>query len=253
MTLTTRHDIITDQPTESAIDDLISKATSEVPLLSSEQVEMLAHLDASAAKEKEIDWRAVDMLDIVGVVAGIKPSAFLNMDGPDAEKIMTKLGLAWHQTIGGGMAISRFDTLADALAARFEHLWDGIGDRDTMHREIGKLLGYPATATEYFIKRSATIDNPIDEQLPMILPEELEGTVRGSFHQFVLSPEAWRDELESHVVPIEAAVKELAPLTYEAFEREVNRERRKQKFRSFIGRKASPRFGGAPIAIRKVK
>ncbi len=161
--------------------------------------------------------------DIVGVLADIKPGSMVKYD-PELLNATTDLNLSfcWFGYDPGSIdrvAISKDPYIAEELAGLFE---DGWRDNDRC-RKIGKLLGYPATATDYYLRRRETLEKGCE--LPMILPKMIEGTVRKAFCQFNLSPEHWPEEVETYVLPLERAVRDLTPETFRIIKEGVNRHR----------------------------
>jgi hypothetical protein len=123
------------------------------------------------------------------------------------------------------MTISKSPLLAQELIYWFVEA-DNSDDR---FRQIGKLLGYPASATDYYLRRRATFKEDTSEPLPMIIPEAIKGTIHEEFCQFILSPEYWREEVEGYVMPLEKAAKELVPNTYRKMDRTVKRQKLTKK------------------------
>lgn len=206
------------------IDEMIDRARADVPeKLNDEQLEAMAAIDSEAIKNSST---RVDTVDVVGVLRGIKPGSLIE-DANNMEDYVRKLGLSCEKIEGKGMmTIAWNDELAKYLADDLSASWGEIlNETPEGNRKIGKLLGYPETATEYYIDRLASFEDPSREDLPMILPEEFDGTVREYFHQFVLSPDNWREETENYIIPLEEATRELAPRSYKQIEQEVERAR----------------------------
>jgi hypothetical protein len=171
-----------------------------------------------------LDWfydgiRLGDTVDIVGVLADVKPASVVSYN-PELLDVLWKLDLStcpfgYEPGLVERMTVSKDQHLAEELADLFVNNYDG----EDRNREIGTLLGYPASATEYFVKRRLTLEK--DSELPMVIPADLTGTVRKEFCQFNLSPENWREEVEKYAVPLEEAVRNLTPETYRRIERGV--------------------------------
>lgn len=237
-------------PLPVSIDELIKQTTREsMPIFTSEQTQAMARLDQATAQNQ---WLTSDVTDIMGVVAGVKPSTLIR-ESDQTVLFAREFGLAHYEVPDRNlMTISRSEDLARALAGAFSDFWAGADDTAT-NQKIGKMLGYPETSTEYFIRRSPTIDMPIDEQLPIIEPVELANTVRQHFHQLILSPDHWREELEVYVIPLEAAVREFAPLTYKQLERHARKTRVAAALGRLIGRQQPTRFNERDIAVTYVE
>ena len=237
-----------------SIDELIKTTSLEVSqqLLSPEQLQTMANIDEDAVKDELL---RSEIMDIVGVVAGVKPSAIINHTDHLAHSL-SDLNLTHHELLdisgGSSMTISRSEPLAKELAGKFQELWSPhYSNNDEIHRSIGKMLGYPKTSTDYFLERSPTVGGPFDDQLPVIRPIELENVARSHFCQLILSPDHWREELESYAVPLETATRELAPKSYKYFEREARRNKVADGLRKLIGRQ--PRSGfNVNVAISRV-
>lgn len=198
---------------------MIDRAKLDVPeRLNDEYLEAMAAIDGEAIKNKST---RVDTVNVVGVLRGVKPCSLIE-EANNMEDYIRKLGLACEKIDGKGMmTIAWNDELAKNLADEFSEYWGGIlNEIQESDRRIGKLLGYPETATEYYIDRLASFEDPSREDLPMILPEEFEVTVREYFHQFVLSPDNWREETKNYIMPLEEATRELAPRSYKQIEQE---------------------------------
>ncbi len=214
----------------------IEKATSEVPLLNTEQKEALRSLDESRMSR----MKASGITDVVGVIAGIKPVAFLH-DGEVDSQSVAALGLNCEPMANGLYAASRDEHLSrelrDVWMAKIE---DSEDPRDS-ERAMGKLLGYPETATEYFIERSPTVFT--SEELPVIASHAIDDTTSTFFNQLILSPDHYHQEIDQYVIPLEIAVRELAPHTYEFIEKATRRERVSKK----IGKFLKPLFGSKRI------
>lgn len=209
------HENTVDFPVMS-IEDLIARATTEAPVLSHESKLVLQALDMMAEEGQMYPW---DVRDVVGVIAGIKPTALISEVNAETGQLLATLGL-WQCDKGGAeLCVSRDLALADELGVQFRNVREGTPTQvEQTERAIGSLLGYPGTSTDYYIKYRS------DEQLPIIIPVVAEGTALWGFDQFIVSPEHWRDELASYAVPLATATAELAPRTYKMFERVANGE-----------------------------
>lgn len=183
----------------------------------------------------------LDIVDVVGVLAGLKPSSFVDYDERLAA-VLNDLGLrhvpfGYDPEIVDLMAISKDQVMANKLA---ELLVTHTTEDD--EREIGKLLGYPPTATEYYIKRLPTLRNPSEEQLPMIKPKHFLGRDIDEFHQLVLSPDHWQEEVDNFIAPLEAATKEMAPGTYDRIRRAARWSKLSGRVMEIVGGSVPPKY-----------
>lgn len=214
--------------TVPTIEDRIEHARSRVPVLSESQRATLAAFDATAKNSLE----AGSVMDVVGVLAGIKPVALV-YDGLKDYSMLKDVGL--HAVLINKeideYAISRDPVLAEELQGVLETQPDDAEGYTAKQEKVGRLLGYPATGTEYFVHRIETMDT---ENLPMIRIKEARDTVDAKFQQLILSPEHYREEVQQYSEPLQAAVRELAPHSYELFEKAARRERIARKINRFL-------------------
>lgn len=211
------------------VEDRIEYARSRVPILSESERAALSSFDQMATNTLE----AGTVMDVVGVVAGVKPAALL-YDGLEDLDILKNVGL-YVSLIDGETpmyAISRDLTLAEELQGLMMNQSQGESeDFAEKHARIGRLLGYPTTGTDYFVRRFQTMNS---ENLPMIRLKQSKGTVDASFQQLILSPEHYKDEVRQYSEPLQAAVKELAPHSYAIFESAARKERIARKMNRFL-------------------
>jgi hypothetical protein len=221
------------------IPERIDKATSEVPLLNLEQKEALALIDTNPKSRSQ----AAGTMDLVGVIAGLKPVAFLHTQEINPA-LVSAVGLNWELIEYGMFAASRDEHLSLELKEVFLSHRNNEGNlTDDGHRIIGKLLGYPESATDYFVDRLPTVFTPVE--LPMVKSRALEGTSTDFFHQFVLSPGNHQSEIDDYIKPLETAVRELTPNTYKYIETENRRDQVAKK----IGRFLRPLIGLKPKEV----
>jgi hypothetical protein len=200
------------------ISERIEKSTSEVPILTAEQKQGLLMVDSQPIST----GRASAISELVGVLAGLKPSALMRNDWIHTEDIES-VGLNYNVLGEHHFAVSRDSEISDNLSEVFEKARDDDGMlSDDGHRQIGKLLGYPESSTDYFIKRGPTVFTP--DELPMVKSRKLQGTASDFFHQFILSPDHYEEEIENYILPLVAAVKSLAPNTYLFVEEQAHRD-----------------------------
>lgn len=216
----------------------IKQATTEVLLLNPEQKQALATIDSESTALGHVQGTT----ELVGVIAGIKPAALIRIEEIADPTLIEKVGLSYVLMDSDHFAVSRDMQLSLQLQDDFDNQRDLEGYlTDEGHRRIGKLLGYPETATDYFIDRSSTIHT--DAELPMVLPKSLKGTTTDYFHQFILSPNNYQKEIDEHVKPLEIAVKTLTPLTYKMIEELTNREHRMENRRKSLTKKVGAHLG----------
>lgn len=159
----------------------------------------LAELDALGEKLGRLVAR--DVIDVIGVVAGIKPAAIVGGDTTAVSTpLLDRLGVKTATSTAAEQLIyvSYRQELALDLAAAHERAL--AGDLEA-HRQVGELLGYPETAIVYFLKRWESLDT--DQPLPQHRPEEVEGTVSRRFQAFILSPDHYEEEVASYCQPLE--------------------------------------------------
>lgn len=92
-------------------------------------------------------------------------------------------------------------------------------------QEIGQLLGYPETATRYFLDPIARF-NPRGggQEFDEYRRKSEEGTVSQHFQRLILSPAHYEEELASYSQPLEEATRTLLPNTYRMLERFADKE-----------------------------
>jgi hypothetical protein len=200
------------------ISERIENSTREVPVLTSEQKQGLLMVDSQPIN----NGRASAISELVGVLAGLKPSALMRNDWINTEDIEA-VGLNYNVLGEHHFAVSRDGEISDNLSEVFEtaRYDDGMLSEDG-HRQLGKLLGFPETSTEYFLKRTPTVFTP--DELPMVKSRKLQGTASDFFHQFILSPDHYEEEINTYILPLVAAVKSLAPNTYLYVEEQTHRD-----------------------------
>lgn len=217
---------------------------------SQKQSHAMSEIDRAATKD---EMMRSEIMNIIGVVVGIKPSAILSYSAQLSSQIRD-LGLNYHVLTdlegNDALTISRSELLAKKLAESFQDLWSrGRNDRSAVHRDIGKMLGYPETSTDYFLKRLATLGGPLESRLPVIIPHEFESGAGREFCQLILSPDHWREELEDYLAPLELATRRLAPKSYRCFEREARRSKVASWCRKLIRKPEQSSYGPGVVTL----
>lgn len=206
----------------------------------------LKNLDKSTHTTRQ----ALNLIDIVGVISGIKSAALVEYDA--TQETLTKwTGLIYERSISDMAVVSFSSDIANKLLALHKlGRTDKSGQTD---RAIGKLLGYPETATEYFLKRLPTVMRAVKDQLPVVIPAASLDTVQGSFQQFILSPEAWAEEIAAYSVPLEVAMRELTPRSYQILKRQAQRDRWSKRMKNVIGIRSREDYDSTIINVKIVK
>lgn len=180
------------------------------------------------------------MADIMGVIIDVKPCAFCDfsfdeMKNIDPDEILTlldSLGLKalffkksyyfkgeieWRMNFFCSKDIST----ANEMHKKFEELWANLDDfgqtideakRISMHREIGRLLGYPETAVEVFINET---DLDIDK------PERVERMARNNYYAH--SAEHEEEEFQVYDLKLNQTLEEYAPQTAAVFKQKTGK------------------------------
>ena len=87
-----------------------------------------------------------------------------------------------------------------------------------IHRKIGRLLGYPETATDWFLIRQEKIDlNEIDD-------DEIYKDLQNYFH-FIHSRNNAEEEFEEYDQPIHEAMEKYTPLSAKLMKENANGKR----------------------------
>jgi|GEM_PF-5584625 len=220
------------------IPERIEKSTSEVPLMNAEQKEALGLIDM----ESKTYVQAVATSDLIGVIAGIKPVAFLH-DAEISLELVSATGMSCEPILNGLFAASRDENLNLELRDVFLSYRDKNGRvTDEGSRKTGELLGYPDTAVDYFVERSHTVRT--SNELPLVVPLSTLDTPSEFFNQFILSPNNYQEEMDTYIKPLEAAVKELAPNTYNFIEKQHRHKQTRIKMAKYL----KPLFGSKPKA-----
>lgn len=207
--------------------------------LQGESHDALLELDNLSRKAKGDMALAADIVDVIGVLAGIKPAAFIGGNelvvGND---LLSRLGLVCATSKIKNIVYVSFDKeKAERLASLHELVWGKNAEYANENREIGRLLGYPVTATEYFLHRLSVYGTT--EELPIVRVKRTKDTVSEHFQSLILSPEHYDQELAAYSEPLEKATRLLAPRTYAMIKRAATKERFKKHFDRLISRDAA--------------
>lgn len=207
----------------------------------------LRELDQLARHHRNDTLLASDIVDIVGVVSDIKPAAMIE-EGSVSNATLSKLGLEMvkssHSEIIHLLYVAKTRARAQQLADAHALSW-GLGKRVDVENErtIGRLLGYPSSATEYFIKRLDCMGS--DAELPMVRVTKTLNTTSEYFQQLILSPDNWRDELAAYCEPLEVATRQSTPAVYDIFVRAARRNARRARWQQWTSR-LRHRIGSGP-------
>lgn len=222
---------VTYYPTPASLDELITQTKNEIPVITPEFIKSVHQLDALGSKQNYLGL--TDTIDIVGVVAGIKPACIIRSgsftEPEQLEQIITGLGLDQRLSHNKRIIyVSRRPELSLMLAQIHSNVQAGhqrglpVAVMAEQEKTIGKLLGYPKSATEMYIDIAACIQQglPNTHRIPFANKKEWE-----PYAHFVTSQEHWQQELAAYSMPLKDAVKTLAPMTYHAiptvYEREI--------------------------------
>ncbi len=194
---------------------LIDSVSRDVPHPTDELLRGMAKLDEHSVKPFPV-FAQQDIVNIVGVFAGIKPVAQVNpgfINTPDTiqremELLLDGLVLR-HKAVkmANGrdyLFVSRSDELMNVAAKS----WNGLhnaheDDRADYDRVIGAVLGYPESAVEYFVHREGDLTVPISDK---------SGT---AFNHIAMSPGNDEQEYAEYGQLLESAVAVLTPKLYE--------------------------------------
>ena len=183
--------------------------------LTESQTAVLAQLDQNAKNFVQ----AGCVMNLVGVLIGLKPSAYLE-ESEALIPALKEIGLHCKKTRrNGGVAVSYVPKHAAQLAHDIRKTWGKKTINEPVERRIGALLGYPDTAIDYFAVRSVVVR--LGKDVPLVMPKPGAGVPHEAFIQFILSPEHFEEELAQYAVPLEAATRQLAPHSYEVLTAEV--------------------------------
>ena len=181
---------------------------------------------------------------IMGVIIDIKPSCVIDFNPVDAEKMdlkefenyLAKLGLKFiyeKTDIDGDFGdqythtyfISKKKETAEMLYDAEHELYDHfLTDEPNspvikiIHKKIGRLLGYPETATDWFLVRCEKMD--LDEMDKDEYMKDLQ-----KYHHFIHSRTNGEEEFEEYDRPIHEAMEKYAPLSAKLMREESGEKR----------------------------
>ena len=199
-------------------------------------VETLKRIEKFLFKYKKKDLGAAfAMADIVGVLIGLKPSTVICFSSTEMEdanciefrellkdmdlktvfyhnQMITVHKLAWSEYV----FISKEFEAAVNLRDNFVALWASMDDFGLVvdeeswtkaTKQIGKLLGYPNTSIESFVKNE-TEKKDTEDSLTI---------VGGKYRYFAHSKKYAEEEAEMYDRPLNEALKKYSPVAYEVF------------------------------------
>lgn len=192
---------------------LIDGVSRDVPYPNEDVLQGMARLDEHAVGRFP-SFQTQDIVNIVGVFAGIKPVAQINPGFSDIppryqhkmESLLEGLSLRYKKVRmengGDYLFTSRSDELIDIAAAAWNGMIVNQGDRADYDRIIGAVLGYPESAVEYFVHRDGDLTVPISDKT---------GT---TFNYLAMSPGNDEQEHAEYGRLLETAVATLTPRLY---------------------------------------
>lgn len=182
-------------------------------------------------KKKEIS-AAFCMADIIGVYIGLKPSTAIdftsvemeNADCSEFRDLLEKIGLKsvfyYHQLLSVNkliwvemICVSRDLPMAIKLRDKFIALWATMDDFGLVvnkktwaktTKQIGKLLGYPSTAIDSFVKNE--LENRSGDDALTV--------VGGKYRYFAHSKKYAEKEIKIYDEPISKALQRYAPKAF---------------------------------------
>lgn len=175
-----------------------------------EKKEALGELDRTP------DIMPCDKYDLIGLMGGIKPATNVSITVRDGEEVkegnvdalLNKLGLKYVKMTETGFdekgalnIVNYFIAKTTDMAKRLQELVDQKKPNEddvALEREIGRMLGYPETAIEYFIKR-------IEGKAPWDSGEE------GKYALYVHSPDHFEEERQQYDDKIDGLFEKYCP------------------------------------------
>ena len=188
---------------------------------------------------------AADRLScIVGVLVDVKPACMIDFNNKDAETMDLKVFEKFLTNLGLKFLYEKTDLNAD-FEVKFTHTYFISKEKSTarmlleaehelydhfltdepnapiikiIHRKIGRLLGYPETATDWFLVRAEKMDlEEIDENEYF---KDLQ-----KYHHFIHSRTCGEEEFEIYDKPIHEAMEKYTPLSAKLLREESGEKR----------------------------
>ena len=188
---------------------------------------------------------AADRLScIMGVVIDVKPTCVIDFskydfeekDRKEFEKFLDDLGLVFHYektdlgnetefTFTHTYFISKSEDTLNMLIDAEQELYDHFSTDEPnspvikiIHRKIGRLLGYPETATDWFLIRQEKMDlNEMDE-------DDIYKDLQNYYH-YIHSRNNAEEEFEEYDKPIHEAMEKYTPLSAELMRENAGNKR----------------------------
>ena len=197
-------------------------------------IEILQKIEKFLFKYKEKGaGAAFAIADVVGVLIGLKPSAVICFSNTEMEKadcvelkelleamnlkavfyhnqMVTVHELVWSEYVFISRELETAVSLHDNFAALWASMddWGLVVDKKSWAKatkRIGKLLGYPKTSVESFV-RNETEKKDIKDSLTI---------VGGKYRYFAHSKKYAEEEAEMYDKPLNEALKKYSPAAYE--------------------------------------
>ncbi len=197
---------------------LIAYTKHEQILSSPEAITALGDLDDIGASKDVDPAVATEIINTIGVFAGVKPTAIIDRSVIDTlsddgiidpySNAVANIGLTaipFDSDSGARLlAVSRHRQLAELARDAF---WSNSDEEEPNYRR-GALLGYPASATAHYLARIAQYN------ATGIFPAHVYSSSNQQFSQLILSPDHHEQESQIYCMPLEEAVKQMTPNTY---------------------------------------
>lgn len=213
--------------------------------MSENEIKILGELDQFLTEKCSRPLIGADRLScIVGVLIDIKPSCVIdftefdteNMSLKEFEKILKELGLVFiyektelgadfDVTFTHTYFISKDKETVDMIFDAEHELYDHFDTDEPnapiikiIHKKIGRLLGYPETAIDWFLIRTEKMD------LGEIDADDAKKDLKTYYH-FIHSRLNGEEEFEEYDKPIHEAMEKYAPLSAKIMREESDGKR----------------------------
>lgn len=208
-----------DSLTADELDEMISMSRLERPILTLETMRGVRELDTLGGDMNRPDVVSAEVTTAIGVFASIKPAGIVGLEeleyaGVNCEQFAGAIDMMGLQSVMAAgldgsllLMISRHKELAEELRAMLPENNTNLANEQYQYK-MGALLGYPVTSTEYFLKRVRTYEETGE------WPEYPNRPYMTAYSQLIFSPDHFEEELASYSLPLEEAVKVIAPQTY---------------------------------------